>query len=170
VVSVLNSLSTMPWRRVGEWIYRSMFSCPALVGHEWLASCPCHFFPGERVTGTHWIESCVDLRAGLDNIQMWKFLTQLRLKLSSLFIILLFYNRKSVLKHIKEKLLHGITFHIFNIPALHYWKCKHHAQKGSRFQCYGFSKFNLNEQQERVFLFIYGFNDRFWKREVKVPF
>jgi hypothetical protein len=41
---------------------------------EWSASLPCHFTPGERAPGTHWIGGWVDLRAGLDNMEKWKFL------------------------------------------------------------------------------------------------
>jgi hypothetical protein len=47
----------------------------ALVGSEWSASHSCHFTPGERVPGTHWIGGWVDPGAGLDDVEKRKFLT-----------------------------------------------------------------------------------------------
>jgi hypothetical protein len=49
----------------------------ALVGGEWSASRPCHFTPGERAPGTHW----VDTRASLDELEKRKFLPPPGLKL-----------------------------------------------------------------------------------------
>jgi hypothetical protein len=43
----------------------------ALVGGEWSASLPCRFTPGDRATGTRWMDS----RAGLDTVEKRKFLT-----------------------------------------------------------------------------------------------
>jgi hypothetical protein len=43
-----------------------VFFASALVGGEWSASRPGRFTPGERARITHWIESWVDPRAGLD--------------------------------------------------------------------------------------------------------
>jgi hypothetical protein len=60
----------------GEWMYRStFFLTSALVGGEWSASRPGRFIPGERAFGTHWIRGWVDLRAGLDDLEKRKFLT-----------------------------------------------------------------------------------------------
>jgi hypothetical protein len=44
----------------------------------------CHFTPRERVPGTRWIGGCVGPRAGLDNMEKWKFLPLLRLELQPL--------------------------------------------------------------------------------------
>jgi hypothetical protein len=51
-----------------------IFLTSALVGGEWPASRPCHFIPGERAPGTHWIGGWVGPRAGLDD-EKRKFLT-----------------------------------------------------------------------------------------------
>jgi hypothetical protein len=67
VVPVLFSLSTMPWRCIGEWRYSSTHSLtPALQGVEWSASRTGHFTPRERAPGTHWIGSWVGPKAILD--------------------------------------------------------------------------------------------------------
>jgi hypothetical protein len=60
---VLNELSTTPWRRMGESMYRSILTS-ALVGDEWSASRPGRFTPG-----THFIGGWVDSRAGLDKLE-----------------------------------------------------------------------------------------------------
>jgi hypothetical protein len=39
------------------------------------ASLAGRFTPGERATGSHWIEGGVDPRAGLDDVEKRKFLT-----------------------------------------------------------------------------------------------
>jgi hypothetical protein len=76
VVPVLDYLNTTPWRRMGEWMYRStFFLTSALVLGEWLAYRPCRFNPGERVPGTNWIGCWLDPRAGLDDVEKRKFLT-----------------------------------------------------------------------------------------------
>jgi hypothetical protein len=56
----------------------------ALVGGEWLASRPCHITPRERAPSTHWIGDRANPRAGLDDINKWKFLTLLELQLQPL--------------------------------------------------------------------------------------
>jgi hypothetical protein len=55
----------------------------ALVG-EWSNSRPGRFTPGERAPGTHWIGDCVDLRAGLDDLEKGKFVTLRGLELRPL--------------------------------------------------------------------------------------
>jgi hypothetical protein len=52
-----------------------IFLTSALVGGEWSTSRPGRFTPGERAPGNHWIGGCVDLRAGLDDLEKRKFLT-----------------------------------------------------------------------------------------------
>jgi hypothetical protein len=52
-----------------------VFLTSALVGDERSASHPCHFTPGERVPGTHWIGGWVGPRASLDDVEKRKFLT-----------------------------------------------------------------------------------------------
>jgi hypothetical protein len=52
-----------------------LFLTSALVGGEWSTSRPGRFTPGERAPGAHWIGGCVDLRAGLDDLENRKFLT-----------------------------------------------------------------------------------------------
>jgi hypothetical protein len=54
-----------------------IFLTSALAGGEWSASRPCRFTPGERAPSTHW----EDPRAGLDDMEKWKFLPPLGLKL-----------------------------------------------------------------------------------------
>jgi hypothetical protein len=77
VVPVFNYFSsTTPWRRMGEWMYRSIFSWnSALAVGEWSASRHGRFTPGEKVPGTHWIGGWVGPRAGLDDVEKRKFLT-----------------------------------------------------------------------------------------------
>jgi hypothetical protein len=48
----------------------------ALVVGELSASRPGRFTPGERATDTNWIGGWVDPRAGLDDVENRKFLTQ----------------------------------------------------------------------------------------------
>jgi hypothetical protein len=52
-------------------VYIHIFLTSALVGGEWSASRPGRFTLGERSPGTH----CVGPRAGLDDVEKWKFLT-----------------------------------------------------------------------------------------------
>jgi hypothetical protein len=47
-----------------------IFLTSALVGSGWSASRPCHYTPG-----THFIGGWVDPRAGLDDMEKWKFFT-----------------------------------------------------------------------------------------------
>jgi hypothetical protein len=61
-----------------------IFLTSALAGGEWLASRPGRFTPGERAPGTHWIGGWVDPRAGLNDMEEWKFLTLPRLELQPL--------------------------------------------------------------------------------------
>jgi hypothetical protein len=68
-------------------VERHIFLTSALVGDEWSASRPGRFTPVERAPGTHWIESLVNPRASLDNLEKRKFLTLpgLELRLPLLF-------------------------------------------------------------------------------------
>jgi hypothetical protein len=52
-----------------------IFLTSALVRGEWSASRPGRFTPEERAPGTHWIGGWVNPRAGLDDVEKWKFLT-----------------------------------------------------------------------------------------------
>jgi hypothetical protein len=45
------------------------------------ASRPGRFTPGERAAGIHWIGGWVDPRAGLNDMEKWKFLTPAGLEL-----------------------------------------------------------------------------------------
>jgi hypothetical protein len=65
----------MPWRCMGEWMYKSSFSWP----RHWLevsgqlhssAALP----PWGKSPCTHWIGGWVDSRASLDDTVKWKFL------------------------------------------------------------------------------------------------
>jgi hypothetical protein len=77
-----NQLSTMPWRLVREWMYRSMYSWSLpLPGGKWSASSPGRFTPGERAPFTHWVGGWVGPRAGLGDVERRKFLTLPRLEL-----------------------------------------------------------------------------------------
>jgi hypothetical protein len=53
-----------------EGVQIHIFLTSALVGGEWSASRPSRFTPGERAPGTHWIVGWVDLRAGLDDVEV----------------------------------------------------------------------------------------------------
>jgi hypothetical protein len=69
----------------GMVVHIHVFLTSALVGCEWSASGPCRFALRERASGTHhWIAGWVNLRAGLDNTEKWKFLTLQGLKLRPL--------------------------------------------------------------------------------------
>jgi hypothetical protein len=50
-------------------VYIHIFLTSELVGGEWSASRPCRFTPG-----THFIGGWVDPRAGLGDMEKWKFL------------------------------------------------------------------------------------------------
>jgi hypothetical protein len=52
-----------------------VFLTSVLVGDEWSASRPCHFTPGGRAPGTHWIGGWVNPRTSLDDLEKKKFLT-----------------------------------------------------------------------------------------------
>jgi hypothetical protein len=56
-------------------VYIHTFLTSALVGGEWSASRPCRFTPGERAPGIHSTGGWVGPRAGLDEMEKWKFLT-----------------------------------------------------------------------------------------------
>jgi hypothetical protein len=85
IVPVLNELSTTPWRRMGESMYRSTFLTSELAGGKWSASRPGRFTFGERAPCTHWVGGWVDPRVGLDDLEKRKFLTlpELELRLLS---------------------------------------------------------------------------------------
>jgi hypothetical protein len=57
-----------------------IFLTSALAGGEWSVSLPCHFTPGERAPGTHWIGGWVNPRADMDNVGKRKFFTLLGLE------------------------------------------------------------------------------------------
>jgi hypothetical protein len=61
-----------------------VFFTSALAVGEWSASRPGHFTPEEWATGTRWIGSWMDPRAGLDEMEKWKFLTPQGLELRPL--------------------------------------------------------------------------------------
>jgi hypothetical protein len=65
-------------------VYIHIFLTSALVGGEWSTSRLGRFTPGERAPGTHWIGGWVDPRAGLDDLEMRKFLTLQGLELRPL--------------------------------------------------------------------------------------
>jgi hypothetical protein len=61
---------------MGEWIYRSTFSCPRhYLEMSGQLHAPARFTLGERAPGTHWIGGWVDARTGLDDLERRKFLT-----------------------------------------------------------------------------------------------
>jgi hypothetical protein len=66
---VLDHLSTTPWRRMREWMYRSTYSCWALVGGDWSASRPERSAHWERDPGTHCTGDWVGPRSGLDDLE-----------------------------------------------------------------------------------------------------
>jgi hypothetical protein len=57
---------------VDVWIH--VFLTSALDGGERSSSHPGHITPGERATGTHWIEGWVGPRAGLNDVERRKIL------------------------------------------------------------------------------------------------
>jgi hypothetical protein len=61
-----------------------IFLTSALVGGEWSASRPGRFTTRERAPATHWIGGWVDPRAGLDDVEKWKFLPPPGLELRTL--------------------------------------------------------------------------------------
>jgi hypothetical protein len=58
--------------RVDVWTH--VFLTSALVEGEWWDSRPGRFTPGERIPFTDWVGGCVSPRAGLDDLEKWKFL------------------------------------------------------------------------------------------------
>jgi hypothetical protein len=68
VIPVL-SLSTTPWRHIGEWRYSSMHSLTStLDGGDWSAPRLDRFTPRERAPSTHWIGGWVSPKAVLDTV------------------------------------------------------------------------------------------------------
>jgi hypothetical protein len=55
-------------------VYTYVFLTSELVGGEWSASRSGRFTPRERSPVTHWIWGWVGPRAGLGNMEKWKFL------------------------------------------------------------------------------------------------
>jgi hypothetical protein len=51
-----------------------VFLTSALTGGEWSASRPGRFTLGEGSPASHWIGGWVGPRAGLDDVEKWKFL------------------------------------------------------------------------------------------------
>jgi hypothetical protein len=74
----------MPWRCMGEWMYRFTFLTLALVGGEWSASLQGRFTPKERAPNTHWIGGWVGPSAGLDDVEKKIFLIILGFELRPL--------------------------------------------------------------------------------------
>jgi hypothetical protein len=76
VVAMLNILRTEPWRRMGEWMYRSTF-LDLGTSWRWVAG----FTPlpiyiqGKSPPDTHWIGGWVEPRAGLGDVEMRKLST-----------------------------------------------------------------------------------------------
>jgi hypothetical protein len=78
-------ISTTPWRRYGGVdVEIHIFLTSDLVGGEWSASRSDRFTLGDRAPGTHWIGGWVDPRAGLHNMEKWKFLIPSGLELRPL--------------------------------------------------------------------------------------
>jgi hypothetical protein len=71
------------YRGVDVWTH--VFLISALVGSEWPPSRPGRFTRWERGPCTHWTEGWVDPRAGLGDMEKWKFLTPLELELRNIF-------------------------------------------------------------------------------------
>jgi hypothetical protein len=81
IVSVLSFLNEYHFMKAywGSGRYSSTHSlASALDGVEWSASRPGRFTPRERAPSTHWIESWVGLRAGLDAVVKRKILNPRR--------------------------------------------------------------------------------------------
>jgi hypothetical protein len=75
VVPVLNWISTIPWRHMGEWRYSSTFLD---LGTRWrwvVSFTHLPLYPrGERAPGTHWIKGWVGPIVGLDAVKKRKIL------------------------------------------------------------------------------------------------
>jgi hypothetical protein len=65
-------------------VFIYVFLTSALVRSESAVSRPCRFTTEERLHGTHWIGVWVDLRAGVDNVEKWQFLSLSGLELRHL--------------------------------------------------------------------------------------
>jgi hypothetical protein len=77
IVSVLNYLSTMPWRRTGAWRCSSISfdlrtRWTQVVSYTHLSLYPPP--PGERATGSHWVGGWVNLCVGLNPVGETKIL------------------------------------------------------------------------------------------------
>jgi hypothetical protein len=62
-------------------VYIHVLPTSALVVGEWSASLPGRFTPGKIVPITYWIQSWVDPRTGVDDVERRKFLPLPELKL-----------------------------------------------------------------------------------------
>jgi hypothetical protein len=72
VIPWLNSLSTMPWRCMGEWRYNYTI-LDLGIRWRWMASFTSLLcYPWETAPGTHWTGGCVGPRAGVDTVEKRK--------------------------------------------------------------------------------------------------
>jgi hypothetical protein len=63
-----------------------VFLIPTAVQGGWSASHASRFTPGETAPGTHWLGGWVGPRAGLDDMEKWKFLLPPELKSDPLVV------------------------------------------------------------------------------------
>jgi hypothetical protein len=81
---VHNELSTTPWRRMGEWTYRSIF-LDLGTSWRWVVNfTPRLLYHSGKRPGTHYIGGWVNPRAGMDDLEKRKFLTLPGFELRSL--------------------------------------------------------------------------------------
>jgi hypothetical protein len=66
VVPVLNWLSTVPWRHMGEWRYSSTILDLGVRWRWMVSSTPRPLFPGKSPPGTHWIGGWLRPTGSLD--------------------------------------------------------------------------------------------------------
>jgi hypothetical protein len=73
--SMLNQLNTTSWKRMGEWCIDPRFLDLGTSWRSVVSFTPLPLYPRGKPPCTHWVGGWMDLRAGLDDMENFKFLT-----------------------------------------------------------------------------------------------
>jgi hypothetical protein len=109
------------WRRIGSGGITPQFLTLTLDGGEWSASRPFRLTPGERASGTHWIEGRVGLRAGLDAVEERKISCPSWNRTPAVQPIAHHYTDKAILAHILNPSSLSVSY---NNPVCQYVSLK----------------------------------------------
>jgi hypothetical protein len=157
----------MPWRRMGEWMYR-----PTLTWGEWSggqlhtpSASPLEKEPPTPPPGTRWIGGWVDPIAVLDNVEKRKFLTLLGLELHSVVQPVASHNINCTpVRRVNTKRKHSnIEYSRYIgwnrcITCWHENRCSHRVNK----HCCQYSSHWILHLFFFIFILWYGHSSLFW--------